>query len=89
MPRPKNTHFSRRSELSGLIGIACHWISTCKRPNIVEVDVEVRWDGLEAVKLNTKFTGSMNARHFDLVTTLKLLLRETLQNVEFGHVKGH
>ena len=91
VPGDRHIQCPHRSELCGLIGAVQHIQQICKNNNINEGRVALACDGLEAYKIATRFnwTHTTNIGHFDMVTCLHQLLRNSNITWTFRHVKGH
>lgn len=91
MPGAKCFHCPHRSELGGLIGAVKHINDMCKRHNIVEGNVEIACDGLDACKVATRYewTHATNMGHYDLASCLYQLLRQSKLSWTFRHARGY
>ena len=87
----RTTCNAHRSKVGGLIGALRHWDYLSQNHNLVDVEVEVRCDGLEAIQ-NAKHSSDptkLNIGHFDLVSTLRKVILSLPSEVKFNHAKGH
>ena len=82
---------SHRSELSGIIGAVRHMNIICRRYEITEGNIELGCDGLEAFKVASRYDYDPTTRikHYDLVSTLHQLIKDSPLTWTFRHVKGH
>ena len=91
VPGDKHIQCPHRSELCELLGAVQHILQLCEEYNLNGGQVEIACDGLEAYKIATRFqwTHTTNIGHYDMVTCLHQLLRNSNISWNFRHVKGH
>ena len=81
---------SHRSELSGLIGVV-RQIFLCRQHRVCHRSIEVGCDGMEVCKAASRFLYEPNVKisHFDMVSTLHQLIKDSPLTWTFRHIKGH
>ena len=91
VPGSDDIQCSHRSELTGLIGVVRHMNLICRQYNIQQGNIELGCDGLEAFNVASRYTYDLTTRikHFDLVSTLHQLIKQSPLTWQFRHVKGH
>ena len=84
-------HCSHRSELCGIIGAVYHMKTLCNKYNISQGRIELRCDGLEACRVAQRhnYTPTTTISHFDMSSTLHILIAQSPCQWTFNHVKGH
>jgi len=91
IPGDSVIQYSHRSEISGIIRVVCHLKRICMKFNLQNVSVELRCDGMEALRGTETYhhNQSTNIRYFDLLSTLDRLINESPIQIIFNHVNGH
>ena len=91
VPGEKYLQCSHRSELCGIIGAVRHITNIYTKYNIQKGKVELACDGLEACKIASRFTWKHTTTigHFDMVSCLHEILKQSPLSWNFRHVKGH
>jgi hypothetical protein len=91
VPGPAEWQSAYRSELCGILGSVYCITNLVAKKGITTGKVRIGCDGLSAIQQvqNFRVTQSALRKHYDLISAIKTLIRNTPVDIEFFHVKGH
>jgi hypothetical protein len=91
VPGPAEWQGAYRSELCGLLGIIYCAITLAKKKGITTGKLRVGCDGLSALRQVMAYgiTHTPLQRHFDMISAIRRLIRDSPIDIELFHVEGH
>mgnify|MGYP003460263465 FL=1 len=91
VPGPEDWQSAYRSELCGLLGSIYFATTLAKHKGITTGKIRVGCDGLSAIQQlrEYKVTQTPMRKHFDLISAIRRLMRDSPIEIELFHIKGH
>jgi hypothetical protein len=89
--RVRKKNGSYRSKLGGLGGALYHWQSIAIRFDLPDVDMEIRSNGLEAIKAVGRFEYKLttNIAQYNIISVLHQIIKGMEKRLIFDYIKGH
>jgi hypothetical protein len=91
VPGPEDWQSAYHSELCGLLGSVYFATTLVKHKGITKGKIRVGCDGLSAIQQIRKYkiTQTPLRKHFDLISSIRRLMRDSPIEIELFHIKGH